>query len=223
MFISVNCYSATHPLASHAMPYLKKPIPQPEPIDCRILSAALDLFVRDGYHNVSIHHIQKQANVSVGSIYNHFGGKEGVARALYIHILKEIEELVDDAITAETSPLMQCQRIIRDLFSYTESHRNIIAFVFHARHVEFLPNEPHACDSAPFIKMRGIVAKGIACGELRALDHWVAAATLFGGAIRMIQLRLEGKIEQPLPHYLDEIMTAALSGVKADSDGRAGC
>ena len=85
------------------MPYLKKPVPQPEPIDCRILSAALDLFVRDGYHNVSIHHIQKQANVSIGSIYNHFGGKEGVARALYIHILKEMEELVDDCLLY-TSP-----------------------------------------------------------------------------------------------------------------------
>ncbi len=198
------------------MPFLKKQTPQPEPIDCRILSAALDLFVRDGYHNVSIHHIQKQANVSIGSIYNHFGGKEGVARSLYIHILKEMEELVDDAIAADTSPLMQCQAIIRDLFRYTESHHNIIAFVFQARHVEFLPDEPHACDSAPFIKMRGIVKKGIDCGELRTMDTWVAASTVFGGAIRMIQLRLEGKIEQPLPDYLNQVVNAAIGGIRAD-------
>ena len=199
------------------MPYLKKQLPQPEPIDCRILSAALVLFVRDGYHNVSIHHIQKLANVSIGSIYNHFGGKEGVARALYIHILKEMEELVDDAIAEATSPTQQCLSIIRDLFRYTESHRDIIAFVFHARHVEFLPDEPHACDSAPFIKMRGIVQKGIECGELRAMDTWVAAAVVFGGAIRMIQLRLEGKVEQPLPEHFEQIVNAALAGVRAET------
>lgn len=197
------------------MPYLKKIIPEPEPIDCRILSAALDLFVRDGYHSVSIHHIQKQANVSIGSIYNHFGGKEGVARALYIHILKEMEELVDDAIAAETSPLMQCRAIIHDLFRYTESHRNIIAFVFHAKHVEFLPEEPQTSDSAPFIKMRGIVRKGIDCGELRVMDTWVAASAVFGGATRMIQLRLEGKLEQPLLAYYEQVVETALAGVRA--------
>ncbi|MGB0848778.1 MAG: TetR/AcrR family transcriptional regulator [Thiolinea sp.] len=199
------------------MPYLKKQIPQPEPIDCRILSAALDLFVRDGYHSVSIHHIQKKANVSIGSIYNHFGGKEGVARALYVHILKEMEELVDDAVAAETSPVMQCKSIIRDLFRYTESHRNIIAFVFHAKHVEFLPDQPHACDSAPFIKMRGIVKNGVDCGELRKMDTWVAASAVFGGAIRMIQLRLENKLDQPLPIYFDQVAESAIAGVRADN------
>lgn len=87
------------------MPYLKKTIPQPEPIDCRILTAALDLFVQHGYHNISIHEIQKQAQVSIGSIYNYFGGKEGVARALYQHILHELDQVVDDVIAEGDHPL----------------------------------------------------------------------------------------------------------------------
>lgn len=198
------------------MPYLKTNMPSPEPIDCRIMSAALDLFVENGYHNVSIHHIQQRANVSIGSIYNHFGGKEGVAGTLYKHILSEIELVVDDAIRAETSPIMQCRHLIRDLFNYTETHRNIIAFVFHAKHAEFLPDEPHACDSAPFVKMRGIVRQGIDCGELRGSDVYVVASVIFGAAIRMIQLRLENNILQPLPDYLDELMTVTLSGVQRE-------
>ena len=195
------------------MPYLKTDTPSPEPIDCRIMSAALDLFVDNGYHNVSIHHIQRRANVSIGSIYNHFGGKEGLASALYKHILKEIELVVDDAIRAETSPIMQCKHLIRDLFRYTETHHNIIAFVFHAKHTEFLPDEPHACDSAPFVKMRGIVRQGIDCGELRGSDTYVVASVIFGGAIRLIQLRLENNLAKPLPDYLDELMEIILSGV----------
>ena len=76
------------------MPYLNKATPDPEPIDCRILTAALDLFVEYGFHSVSVHDVQKQANVSIGSIYNHFGGKEGIAKALYTHLLKEFEEMI---------------------------------------------------------------------------------------------------------------------------------
>lgn len=195
------------------MPYLKTAIPSPEPIDCRILSAALDLFVENGYHNVSIHHIQRQAGVSIGSIYNHFGGKEGVARALYKHILHEIEQVVDDAVRAESSPTLQCQHLIRDLFSYTETHRTIISFIFHAKHTEFLPQEPHAWDSAPFVKMRGMVKHGMECGELQGTEPFVTASAVFGGAIRMIQLRLENKLDKPLPAYLDELLTATWTGV----------
>nr|CAA6812374.1 MAG: Transcriptional regulator, TetR family [uncultured Thiotrichaceae bacterium] len=196
------------------MPYLKTETPSPEPIDCRILSAALDLFVDNGYHKVSIHHIQQQANVSIGSIYNHFGGKEGIASALYKHILKEIEQVVDDAVKAETSPTLQCKHLINDLFNYTETHRNIIAFVFHAKHVEFLPEEPHACDSIPFVKMRGIIRRGIDCGELQGSDTYVVASAIFGGAIRMIQLRLENNLLQPLPSYLDELMEVTFGGAR---------
>ena len=51
------------------MPYLKRQAESPEPIDCRILTAALELFVTNGYHNVSVHEVQKKADVSIGSRY----------------------------------------------------------------------------------------------------------------------------------------------------------
>ncbi len=47
-----------------------------------ILAAALRLYTRDGYFNTSIHDIQREAGVSIGSIYNNFGGMEAVAKAL---------------------------------------------------------------------------------------------------------------------------------------------
>lgn len=195
------------------MPYLKREAPTPEPIDCRILTAALDLFVNSGYHNVSVHEIQKQADVSIGSIYKHFGGKDGIAKALYKHILNEMDELVSDVIEELDSPIDQCREIIKLLFNYTETHYNIIAFVFHAKHTEFVPEEPLICNTLPFIKIREIVENGMQSGEFRKMDSWVAASTIFGGAIRMIQLRLDSIIEKPLPHYYEEIVNSAFVGV----------
>ena len=44
-----------------------------------ILDTALRLSTRDGYFDTSVHDVQRVAGVSIGSIYNHFGGKEGIA------------------------------------------------------------------------------------------------------------------------------------------------
>ncbi len=196
------------------MPYLKRVTPCPEPIDCKILTAALDLFVNKGYHNVSVHEVQKQADVSIGSIYNHFGGKEGIASALYKHILNEMDELVDDVINEVDSPSEQCKEIIRQLFVYTDSQRNIMAFVFHAKHTEFLSEVPLICNASPFIKIRGIIQKGIDAGEFIEVDSWVAASSIFGGAIRMIQLRLDGLIDEPLIHSYEAIISSAWKGLE---------
>ena len=194
------------------MPYLKKNAPTPEPVDCRILTAALDLFVERGFHNVSVHDVQKQANVSIGSIYNHFGGKEGIAKALYYHLLTEFEEMVNEVVNEDLTIRERCNKIIRLLFEYTETRPHIISYMLHAKHREFLPDEPPICSSTPFIAMRNIVQQGIENGEVRSGDPWVIAASVFGTAIRMIHLRLDGVIKKPLMKYYDEVIDCTWSG-----------
>ncbi len=198
------------------MPYLKKVIPAPEPIDCRILTAALDLFVNNGFHNVSVHDVQKQADVSIGSIYNHFGGKEGIAKALYEHLLIEMQDLVDCAIQDKTTAIARCNEIISKLFNYTETHRNIIAYILHPRHNEFIPDEPPICNSSPFVSIREIIQQGMDDGEIKKCNLWVASAAIYGGPIRMINLRLDNIIEQPLPELLDEILENVWQGMLGD-------
>ncbi|MES9945867.1 MAG: TetR/AcrR family transcriptional regulator [Candidatus Thiodiazotropha sp.] len=195
------------------MPYLKKMTPADAPVDSRILSTALDLFVERGFHNVSVHDIQKLANVSIGSIYNHFGGKEGVAKALYYHLIKEMENLVEDVIAEDLSFRESCNRIIYLLFEYTETKRNIVAYVLHAKHQEFLPDEPPICSSTPFKTMRDIVQKGIDSGEIRPGHPWVIASAIFGGAIRLIHLRLDRVIDEPLPNLYDELIDCMWHGM----------
>ncbi|MCG7981599.1 MAG: TetR/AcrR family transcriptional regulator [Candidatus Thiodiazotropha lotti] len=196
------------------MLHLKKTATEDLPVYDRILSTALDLFVERGYHNVSIHDIQKLANVSIGSIYNHFGGKEGVAKALYYHLIREMEELVADVIDENLSFRESCNRIISLLFEYTESKRNIVAYVLHAKHQEFLPDEPPICSSTPFKTMRKLVQRGMESGEIRMGDPWVVASGVFGGAIRLIHLRLDGVLNVPLPDLYDELIDCMWHGME---------
>jgi AcrR family transcriptional regulator len=200
------------------MSYTMKQREASEPIDRRILNTALDLFVECGYHNVSVHDIQKQACVSIGSIYNHFGGKEGIAKALYYHVLSEMEELVNSVVAQKLGAVESCNQLIRLLFEQTESQRNTISFVLHAKHREFLPEEPPVCSATPFKAMRDIVQTGMARGEIRQCDPWVAAANVFGGAIRMIHLRLDGVIEQPLPTFYEELLKVTWQGMGVNQE-----
>lgn len=204
------------------MPYLKKIIPSPEPVDCRILTAALDLFVSNGFHKVSVHEVQKKADVSIGSIYNHFGGKEGIAKALYDHLLNEMQGLIDDAIKEKSTAVDRCNEIIRQLFVYTETHPNIIAYIFHPRHTEFIPDEPHICRSVPFMCIRDIIQEGMDNGEIRACDAWIASAAILGGPIRLIHLRLERIIKEPLPAMLDGMLDSIWQGMLGDEAGKHG-
>ena len=196
------------------MPYLNRLPDNPEPLDCRILTAALDLFVENGFHNVSVHEIQKRADVSIGSIYKHFGGKEGIAEALYTHILGEIEQLVDRVMAEHTSARAQCAAIVEALFIHTETHKNIIAYVFHAKHSEFLSEQTPMCDASPFLKMRAVVKRGMESGELTKVDEWVATSSIFGAMSRMIQLRLDGVIPNPLPEYSRQFLDTIWSGME---------
>ena len=200
------------------MPYLNRIAPDPEPIDCKILTAALDLFVSRGYQNVSIHDVQKHANVSIGSIYNHFGGKEGVAKALYKHLVNEMNEMVDGIEAERTTAIEQCNRAIELLFEYTETRREIISYVLHSRHSEFISDEAPICSSEPFRRLREIVQAGMESGEIYACDCVVAASGVFGPAIRMIHLRLDGIIEKPLPEYYNDIIDITWRGMKGPSD-----
>lgn len=56
-----------------------------EQTQAEILQAALQLFLTQGFHGTSMRQIAHQAGIALGSIYNHFPGKE----ELFIRVLLE--------------------------------------------------------------------------------------------------------------------------------------
>ncbi len=196
------------------MPYLKREAPCPEPIDCKILTAALNLFVAKGYYNVSIHEIQETSDVSIGSIYRHFGSKAGVAKALYEHCLNEVDELIDGVTENIESPIEQIEETIKQFFAHSETHPEIISFIFHTKHTEFLTDEPLMCDAAPFVKIHKMVNQAKGNNDLTRTDATITTAVLLGSMIRIIQLQLDDLLEKPPIDYLESVLSSLWDGLK---------
>src|SRR5829696_961667 len=65
----------------------------------RILESARDAFAERGLISASIGDVSSGAGASVGSIYHHFEGKEGLAGAVYVAALADFQRAFADVVT----------------------------------------------------------------------------------------------------------------------------
>ncbi len=179
----------------------------------QVLDTAIYLFTQQGYFNTSIPDIVRESGVSTGSIYHHFGDKEGIAKALFDMLIVRMENVFSDIERQHDTAQARCRAVIELLFRIAEEEPEVMTYMLFIKHRELMPGMAPICSSKPFRQMREMIAKGIKAGEVRPMDDMVAAASVFGGALRMISLRLDGVPERPLDEYLDEIWSCAWRSV----------
>jgi AcrR family transcriptional regulator len=67
-----------------------------------ILDAAEPLFLEHGFHQVSVQQIADEADVALGTLYAHFGSKEGIYAALVDRAMEIDEQYMTEAHSLET-------------------------------------------------------------------------------------------------------------------------
>jgi len=77
-----------------------------------ILDAALKLFSENGYHNVSMHEIAKEAEFGIGTLYKFFANKEDLYKALIMEVAQKWHYALRAALERERSPLRAIKRYI---------------------------------------------------------------------------------------------------------------
>jgi AcrR family transcriptional regulator len=180
------------------------------------LRVALRLFVQRGFFNTAIQDLCAEAGVSIGFFYNHFADKEGIARELYRHLLARMNVLLDDIEERHAGSELRCREVLRMLFGLAEAEPEAMGFVVNARHREFLPDEPAICSASAFVRMRGFVFAGMAEGEIREMEPMVAASLMYGSAIRMICLRLDGIIDTSIDPLFDALWDGVWRSLQPD-------
>jgi AcrR family transcriptional regulator len=89
----------------------------------RILKCATDEFALNGYENANVSAIAKAADISVGSIYKYFEGKQDLFLTVVHHGIERIDNTLRSLLAEDVDVLIKVERIIRELqdFSRTES------------------------------------------------------------------------------------------------------
>jgi len=87
-----------------------------------ILDAAQEAFAADGYEAASVEKIAEAADVAVGSVYNHFGSKEGLLWAVAERALEVDERYMDAAYRPDLSPREQIQAAGKWFFRFAIDH-----------------------------------------------------------------------------------------------------
>lgn len=94
-----------------------------------LLKAALEVFSRKGYAATRVEDIAKQANVTTGAIYHHFGGKSDLYIALIEVYSARANQIFQQIIDEGGSPAAVLRRLLVRLFEYAEEDKEYIAVV----------------------------------------------------------------------------------------------
>lgn len=181
----------------------------------QIVTVARTLFVKKGYHNVSIPQIVKASGVSTGTIYNYFTNKEGLARYIHTETLADFQQRFNERLNEQETTYQKLRCFAELVIEIAESDPEMMEYMLFMKHGEFLSESFPICSTEPFRKVQQIVATGIKTGELKPGDYLVSAVSYTGVILRAAELRIQGVIKVPLDTRLEELVANAWAAIKA--------
>jgi AcrR family transcriptional regulator len=176
-----------------------------------ILEAALESF--DATGTTAIEEIRRRSGASVGSIYHHFGGKDGVAAALYIEILAEYQAGVARILGRAGDAADGVKALVRYHLRWVEGNPQRARFLFQSGAGRMAAGEELKTLN------RSLAATVAAWVEgrpaIRPLRAEVFYAAVFGPAQELSRAWLGGRIRS-LRRLEGELADAAWRAVRAD-------
>ena len=166
-----------------------------------ILDAARDLFVAEGYQNVSIRKIAEKIEYSPAAIYSYFPSKDDIFFAL----AEEGFRLLGGTRTPEhharlhaLPPLARIREIFWHFYQFSRQHPQYFALMFVDRSVPRISREYERFAFARELKQSILVeiSECIEAGELPAgLEPAAAMRSLSAGLIGVAVMRLSDRIQ----------------------------
>jgi AcrR family transcriptional regulator len=153
-----------------------------------LLSTSIELFAHRGYHGVSVRDIATEMGVQPSSLYAHYRSKEELFSALVLMANEEIhQQLLEALLTTGAEPRTQLTGLIRAYVAFhaeypllaTIGHNDLHALGEDALHqVTRIRRESSTL-------MRTVIERGVASGDFRCPEPWLAVAAIAGMGIRL--------------------------------------
>jgi AcrR family transcriptional regulator len=145
----------------------------------KILAAAKQLFVKQGYTATSMRQIAEKANIGKATIYHHFPDKEAVVMALLDQNTSRMNEVLEQ-VRIETAPRQRIQIAVQSSINFLYEYADIMQIV--RREVPGVRDQTKNGFSHFFKEYMTLIAeaiqKGVEQGIFRSIDPTDAAHVL---------------------------------------------
>jgi AcrR family transcriptional regulator len=98
-----------------------------------ILDGALRAFNEKGFAAATVADVRDLSGASTGSIYHHFGDKEGIAAALYVEALRDYQQGVFAILERERDAERGVKALVRHHLRWVASHPDLARFLLAGR------------------------------------------------------------------------------------------
>ena len=139
-----------------------------------ILDAALAEFTAHGVAGTSIADIRRRSGASVGSIYHHFGGKDGIAGALYLEGLRDYQQGLVEVLGEAETTRAGIEGAVHHHVGWITAHPDLARFLLlgrDARVVVATETPLRVMNRRFFAEVTGWTRPRVADGELRDLSR----------------------------------------------------
>ncbi len=194
------------------MPELPAP---PKSVRDRILASAIRLFVDQGYHVTTIPNIVADSQTSIGAVYHHFSGKEELARQLHQQVVAEFMRRAEESVLVKTTAHERIRAYVDLLFALTEEDRYFVSYLLHARPRAVVEDNLTVCSREGLEVTNHIIDDGKASGEIRDEDDRVLCGIISGAIMRLVDMRVDGLVLEPLQTLADSTSDSIWRAVRA--------
>jgi AcrR family transcriptional regulator len=181
-----------------------------------VLAAALDCFNRFGIEGTTIQDIQRTANCSVGSLYHHFGSKEGIAEELFIEGIQRFNSGMLRRLRRCSGAEASVKAVVYFSCDWTTRNRALASYL-HSRDIDF-SDGARARLKEIYRNYLGEIfawfAPFVARGEMRVLPRETYVPLISGPIQEYIRRWLSGHHDRRLATVRELFAEAAWNAVR---------
>lgn len=184
----------------------------------KVLDVALKVFDSVGYSAATIEQIRVDADVSVGTIYHHFGSKEGIAGALYTDSLWSLQRGLLGVLAEADGAELGVKGAVVHYLDWVEANPARARFLLRRRETEFAAAnraDVERLNRSLLSEIEAWYGPYVASGELRELETPLRHAIWLGPAQEYARQELDRSRRPKLMAAGDELAGAAWAALRS--------
>lgn len=184
----------------------------------RVMQAALLHFSEAGIEKTNVGDILKDAGCSVGSLYHHFGNKEGIAEALFIDGVRQFNDGLLEALLPRRTGETGVRSIIRYCCEWVTEQPALAAFLLsrEIKLTETARRELREMDRAVGQSLYDWFVPHVIKGELLELPRSLYIPLICGPTLEYSRLWLSGRNRRSPGDVAAVLAEAAWQSIRGD-------